>query len=98
MSEYKERERSPEELEFLETLEGLGTGCSPNQLALELLKNAGYVQDLVVVARDLAGDCYILWTDQDLAGVAEASMLLTATVQRDLLTEHGSESDHDEDD
>ncbi len=65
-----------------------GTAEAPNQLALQLLKDASDINALVVITRDMDGRLDVLWTDQDLADVAEASMTLAAQVQHDCFTEH----------
>ncbi len=82
---------------IVDTIETLREAEAPNQLALELLKRAGDISELVVVLRDQAGKLHAVWTDQDFSQLAESALYLSALVQHDLYLEHEAPPD-DEDD
>lgn len=68
----------------------------PNQLIVELIQNAKHIKSLVIIARDENGRLYTSWSDQDVAELAEATMLLTSTVSENLMQDHGEPYAEDE--
>ncbi len=74
--------------EFARKLVTLREAEAPNQVALELLKSAEHISELVVIVRDTTGQLHAVWSDQDLAAVAESALYLTALIQHDLFHEH----------
>lgn len=68
----------------------------PNQLLLELLKQADAIDELVVIARDKNGRLYVTWTEQDLGSLCEATQLLVTTAHADLYTGHCANEPEDE--
>ena len=84
--------------EFVDKLETLHEAGAPNQIALELLKSAAHINDLVVITRDTTGKLHAVWSDQDLAEVTESALYLTAMVQHDLFLEHEGPPGEAEDD
>lgn len=65
----------------------------PNQILLELLKQADAIAELVVIARDANGRLYVTWSDQDDSAVAEASHLLAATIDAHLYCAHATDGE-----
>ncbi len=80
--------KRPEIDEFVAKLENLREAEAPNQFALELLKSADHIAELVVIIRDTSGKLHAVWTEQDLATVAESTLYLTALIEHDLFLEH----------
>ncbi len=81
-------EKDPEIEEFRAKLETLRCAEAPNQVALELLKSADQINELVVVVRDHEGKLHATWTDQDMASVTEAAAYLQAVLLHEIFLEH----------
>ncbi len=83
--------------DFAAKIETLREAEAPNQIALELLKSADEISDLVVIVRDQAGKLHAVWTDQDFAQLTESAMYLTALVEHDLYLEHETPPEEEDD-
>lgn len=81
------------EKDTIEKVETLRGAEAPNQMALELLKAAKDINQLVVVIRDHSGKLRVEHTDQDFPALVEAAVFLMAQVQHDCFTVHANADD-----
>ena len=85
-------EKSSPGLENVKILDGR---VGPNQIALDLLNEIEDVQHAIILTRDLEGRLSVVWTDQDLADLAEAALHFQALVQQAIYHDHESEDDEE---